>query len=115
MTKQKKGKSRNRYDWNWIKKKSKKMSDFFDEKFPEYTEKSFNRFVAHEPCFQFRTGTYPSWVQGAEYQKCQICKKTMSLVVQLPFEHIDPKSGAMLYIFGCPTHPEKLSTLQQFT
>lgn len=70
-----------------------------------------------EPIDQARIGTSPAWVQDPEHQTCQECKKRMQLVLQLPGTVLSTKAfhRGTFYFFGCPSHPNRTSTLGQFT
>ena len=109
-----KGKFSNRYDWEWILKKSSALSDYFENNFPENPEKAFRRLVYEESCFQMRSGTKPSWVQNAEYQKCPKCKKSMAMIAQLQSDHFGFRDFT-IYIFGCPNHEGEIKTVWQCT
>lgn len=65
---------------------------------------------------QGRIGTSAAWVQEADFQTCDHCKRRMSLILQIPGKVLDPKSfgEGVLYLFGCKQHPEATKTVTQF-
>lgn len=66
---------------------------------------------------QTRFGGSPEWIQSSSYQNCDICKKRMSLIIQLPGEllpHVVRKNG-MFYFFGCEKHIDQTKTSCQFS
>lgn len=65
---------------------------------------------------QGRIGTSAAWVQEADFQSCDHCKRRMSLILQIPGKVLDPKSfgEGVLYLFGCKQHPEVTKSVTQF-
>jgi hypothetical protein len=70
-----------------------------------------------DPINQARIGTSPSWIQGAEFHSCDLCKKRMALILQLPGTLAARKGygSAVFYMFGCPEHPEQTKTVSQYS
>jgi hypothetical protein len=65
---------------------------------------------------QGRVATSPSWLQGAEWQSCDVCKKRMALILQIPGIMITKQlSEGTCYFFGCVSHPEQTRWLTQFS
>jgi len=69
-----------------------------------------------DPINQARIGGSPSWTQDAEFVNCSLCKKRMSMVLQLPgtLLPVKTKMRATFYLFGCPTHTEQSATVVQY-
>ena len=65
---------------------------------------------------QARIGTSAAWVQSADFQHCDLCKRRMALVIQVPGTMLHPKKfqEGVFYLFGCKQHPEELKTVMQF-
>jgi hypothetical protein len=53
-------------------------------------------------------GGSPDWQQEPKFPKCDVCKKSMTLIVQT-----SDSSGAQVYLFGCRRHPDSTATLYQ--
>jgi hypothetical protein len=66
---------------------------------------------------QARIGTSPSWIQDAEFHSCELCKKRMAPILQLPGTLAARKGygSAVFYLFGCPEHPEQIKTVSQYS
>jgi hypothetical protein len=69
-----------------------------------------------DPMFQVRLGGNPSWVQDAEYPRCDECKRRMNLILQLPGALLPgkPLPEGTFYFFGCVKHSDKTKTVGQF-
>ena len=69
-----------------------------------------------DPMFQARIGGSPSWVQDAEYPRCEECKEQMSLILQIPGAMLPGKKlpEGTFFFFGCERHPVNTKTLAQF-
>lgn len=69
----------------------------------------------HEPLFQIRIGDGLQWVQSHESVKCDICKKEMRYIFNLPGEYSEKKgySEFIYYVFGCENHPESFKYVLQ--
>jgi hypothetical protein len=61
-----------------------------------------------EPPDSMRCGLPPAWIQAARFHKCEICKRPMRLILQVPGFLFSRKFGdGAFYLFGCPSHPEQ--------
>lgn len=70
-----------------------------------------------EPVDQLRIGTSTAWMQQPEWQYCEICRKRMKLIVQVPGPETGEKTyrESTLYLFGCNDHPHETKSLAQFS
>lgn len=71
----------------------------------------------YEPLFQIRIGDGLQWVQSREFVKCDICKKEMKYIFNLPGEYSEKKGYGefIYYVFGCEKHPDSIKyALQAF-
>jgi hypothetical protein len=70
-----------------------------------------------EPIFQVRIGGSPAWVQVPEFTYCSICRKRMKFVLQVPGTMVGPSKfhEAVVFMFGCVTHPDQYDTVIQFS
>ncbi len=62
-----------------------------------------------EPSDSMRCALPPAWIQTARFHKCDLCKRPMRLILQVPsflFDRNYHDNGAF-YLFGCPSHPER--------
>jgi hypothetical protein len=62
-----------------------------------------------EPPDTMRCGLPPAWIQTARFHKCDLCKRPMRLILQVPsylFDRNFHDNGAF-FLFGCPSHPER--------
>jgi len=66
---------------------------------------------------QARVGGSPAWVQGAEFPVCSVCRKRMSMIVQLPGVLLPgkPSENSTFYFFGCALHQDMVATIEQST
>lgn len=73
--------------------------------------------IEFEPIDQLRIGTSAAWVQRPEWKYCPICKKRMSLIIQLSGARIYRKAllSGTHYLFGCKDHPDVIESVEQFT
>lgn len=71
----------------------------------------------YEHLFQIRIGDGLQWIQSHQNVKCDICKKKMKYIFNLPGEFSGKKGyGEFIYfVFGCERHPENIKyTMQAF-
>ena len=71
----------------------------------------------YEPLFQIRIGDGLQWIQSREFVKCDICKKEMKYIFNLPGEYSEKKGYGefIYYVFGCKTHLDSIKyTVQAF-
>lgn len=70
-----------------------------------------------EPIDQARIGTSAAWVQDPEFKYCPLCKRRMSLIIQLPgtLAHRKAFHRGTFFLFGCATHPDQTASSGQFT
>lgn len=71
----------------------------------------------YEPLFQIRIGDGLQWIQSREFVKCDICKKEMRYIFNLPGEYSEKKGYGefIYYVFGCDNHPDSIKyALQAF-
>lgn len=62
-----------------------------------------------EPPDSLRCGLSPAWIQSSRFHKCNLCKRPMRLVLQVPsflFDRNYHDNGAF-YLLGCPSHPDQ--------
>jgi len=62
-----------------------------------------------EPSDSLRCGLPPAWIQSSRFHKCDLCKRPMRLILQVPsflFDRNYHDNGAF-YLFGCPSHPDQ--------
>lgn len=116
------GKGRNQYSPRLLLSKNEELKVALNEVCEKYPLDLLTFLLnagsdSFEDGFQVRFGGSPAWVQGSNYQNCNICKKRMSLIVQLPGEllpHVTRNNGTFFF-FGCEKHPEQTKTTCQFT
>lgn len=113
-TKTKNGKTINRYDFGWVLNNSDSLKRYFEQNFSQNPKKAYQHLFNSESCFQTRTGTKSSWVQGPEYQKCSICKKRMPQIAQICTHEFGYKDFT-IYILGCPEHLNETKAIWQCT
>lgn len=106
--------SKNHYDLRWVYKKSDRIRNYFNQTFSKNPEKAYEKLLANEGCFQTRTGTKSSWVQGQEYKSCTICKNRMHQIIQIATHEFGYRD-LTIYILGCPEHPLETEFVWQCT
>jgi hypothetical protein len=69
----------------------------------------------YEPLDQIRIGDGLQWIQSREFVKCDICKRKMKYIFNLPGEYSEKKGYGefVYYIFGCQNHPDSLKYVMQ--
>jgi len=122
--KTKTGKSRNQFSPASYLSDNPRLLDALKAVCPGYPAELLSYLLASgletfefDPMFQARVGGSPSWVQDAEFQSCDICKKRMNLILQLPGSMLPGKAmpRGTFFFFGCPTHPDQIKSVAQFT
>ncbi len=82
----------------------------------EVMDRVFSEIGVPEYTYKTRIGGYPHWVQGEDTPSCGLCKSGMRLVAQIQSEEYARlmwDDTGSVYLFRCPTHPEKWAmTLQ---
>jgi hypothetical protein len=70
-----------------------------------------------DPINQVQLSGSPVWVQDEECPSCDVCRRQMSLIVQLPGALLPERASprGTFYFFGCSQHPEQTRTVAQFT
>lgn len=113
-TETKNGKFINRYDLVWVLNNSDSLNSYFEQNFSRNPRKAYQYLFNSDGCFQTRTGTKSSWVQGPEYQKCSVCKKRMPQIAQICTHEFGYRDFTV-YIFGCPNHLNENNSIWQCT
>ncbi len=69
----------------------------------------------YEPLFQIRIGDGLQWIQYHEFVMCDICKKEMKYIFNLPGEYSEKKGYGefIYYVFGCYSHPDAIKYVFQ--
>lgn len=120
----KSGKLRNDFMPRIYLSKKPELRSALEEQCPGYSEELLSYLLcagreSHEfdPIDQARIGTSVLWVQMPEYRKCPDCRKTMTLILQLPGILIQkkPLGDGTIYLFGCREHPERTATVIQYS
>lgn len=75
-----------------------------------------NSSFEFDVCDQLRIGTNAAWLQLPERQYCDICKKPMHLILQVPGVLINQRFHAgTFYFFGCTVHPVITKSIVQYS
>lgn len=78
-----------------------------DARDPFYAAQSFSRST----CSQL--GGFPTWLQDAEYPRCETCMRTMNFLMQIDSDEFEELYPGTFYFFKCDVCTAKLSLLKQ--
>ena len=118
----KSGKLRNVFDPKRYMKLQPELGPVLSAICPEHPEEALSAILCNgriefEPIDQLRIGTSAGWVQTPEWQSCDVCRKRMKLILQLPGLSTGRKElrEGTIYLFGCADHPAETKQVLQFT
>lgn len=118
----KSGKLRNVFDPARYMKLEPELETSLSEICPDHPEEALSAILCNgriefEPIDQPRIGTSASWIQTPEWQSCDICRKRMTLILQLPGLCTGRKElrEGTIYLFGCGDHPHETKQVLQYS
>jgi hypothetical protein len=117
------GKSRNQFSPKSYVAGNPDLMDALRTICPRYPEELLSYLLSagidsfeFDPIHQARVGGSPAWIQNAEFQNCDQCKKRMVLLLQLPGSLVPGMANARawFYLFGCVKHPKETKMVVQY-